>query len=471
VTAFTDLAPLVLVLAVVGTITGVLIVALLRPGILPFVGSAEGESESEPKSDAGTKATGSRGGADESLRGDRHAASGTAVSPSDDVGGPGTSDEPVASETSVRSSDDPPDGVTPSPETTDSVGVDDRPRVPLVPNKDPDPVTDSESITERSSPTPTAVRDEGEAREDTDERPGDREARDEREDSGERVGRTTPGTDERNSRGGSADPDESVPTGDRADQASEPDDESADAPDADESAGAAAERDVDAGDALTGRGRPAEPDEKRAGELDARADAKDEDGEADHERPVGREEESSDGRADRPSESNDEETADPDRERADRTAEDERAEIRPEDEDGPRRSVSTEWVADDRTFTLPASTVAVSRRHLHIDDVEGAVFSAYRSIRETLVERGDLPSHGTHREFLAACRETFEDDPKLDALERLVMTYEQVCYADGTVVDREEFEELLDLLVDSGGRGADDPDLDSSGGDGTEIEQ
>jgi hypothetical protein len=111
---------------------------------------------------------------------------------------------------------------------------------------------------------------------------------------------------------------------------------------------------------------------------------------------------------------------------------------------------SSARTSGEQPIVLPASTVSSARRHLRAGRLDEAVNSAYREVRAELSVRNDLPTHRTHREFSAACRETFGDDDSVEALQRLVSIYEQLYYADDVDADRAEIEALLDRLVDTG---------------------
>lgn len=112
-------------------------------------------------------------------------------------------------------------------------------------------------------------------------------------------------------------------------------------------------------------------------------------------------------------------------------------------------TTSSTHTSDEQSIAVPASTVSTARRHLRAGRLDEAVYSAYRSVREELCARNDVPAHRTHREFSAACREVFEDDDSVEALDRLVDVYERLYYADETDADRVEIETLLDRLVDA----------------------
>lgn len=111
-------------------------------------------------------------------------------------------------------------------------------------------------------------------------------------------------------------------------------------------------------------------------------------------------------------------------------------------------AASSAHTSDEQSVAVPASTVSTARRHLRAGRLDEAVYSAYRSVKEEVCSHNDLPTHRTHREFSAACREVFGDDDSVEALDRLVAIYERLYYANDADTDRTEIETLLDRLVD-----------------------
>lgn len=92
------------------------------------------------------------------------------------------------------------------------------------------------------------------------------------------------------------------------------------------------------------------------------------------------------------------------------------------------------------------SADSVARQQLRDGDVDRAVQSAYRSIRDRVVEREGVDCE-TPRELYRACEERVDDDVRLDALEQLVTAYEQACFARRTEFSREEVAALFDGLA------------------------
>jgi hypothetical protein len=92
------------------------------------------------------------------------------------------------------------------------------------------------------------------------------------------------------------------------------------------------------------------------------------------------------------------------------------------------------------------SADSAARQQLRDGDIDRAVQSAYRSIRDRVVEREGVDCE-TPRELYRACEERVDDDARLDALEQLVTAYEQACFARRTEFSREEVAALFDSLA------------------------
>jgi hypothetical protein len=80
---------------------------------------------------------------------------------------------------------------------------------------------------------------------------------------------------------------------------------------------------------------------------------------------------------------------------------------------------------------------------------ESAIRVAYATVRQRLEAGIDVPSSGTHWEFVDACRRAGLDEDRLEELSRLVGLYERVLFAPGGIdsADADDAREAATSLI------------------------